>query len=225
MVFSLSAERELERKPFTGIKNATDSVALINLCIEHTRKIADASGLDVLWFNEHLQHGATFSERYTNAVQECFDAGYSQLISIGNDSPDLTVGAIRSAVISLESKDLVIGPAEDGGVYLLGITKSAFDVRSFSELPWQQESLFQAISDQAQINGQTVQLIEELIDLDDFETVVAFAKRRPESVIGSFVLSLLVASVSETPACFHAFFVPGVDQSVHVLRGPPASSI
>ena len=58
-----------------------------------------------------------------NAFKNGFDAGYKNIIIIGSDLYDLTTEMIDDAFHQLSSNDVVIGPAEDGGYYLLGMKK------------------------------------------------------------------------------------------------------
>lgn len=226
MVFSLSVAGEYMRKPFTGLKSAATSVALINQCINHTEAIVKESGLEVLWFDEHLQKGRNFAERYKNAVKSCFERGYERVISIGNDAPELTATAIQSASEKLRQNDLVIGPSADGGIYLLGLNKKAFDEDQFLGFPWQQDSLNQAIVLAAASKGQRVSVLEQLIDLDDLESVTCYVSSYPDSGISKLILKFS-AGVAEkvTPLPFYIIVLPKVHVATNPFRGPPVVHI
>jgi glycosyltransferase A (GT-A) superfamily protein (DUF2064 family) len=222
MVFSLSAEREFERKPFSGLKNPASSIALINQCISNTRAVAEASGLDVLWFDESRQFGNSFGERYANAVLSCFQQGYENVISIGNDSPSLTVDFVRLATEKLTRNNVVLGPAEDGGIYLLGISEADFDYESFSKLPWQTDSLFARIS--SEISSESTYCLETLVDLDDYEAALAYAFRCPKTRIGRLILASYCfvserCKTSYTPPPF----LQRIKPSILPFRGPPTT--
>jgi len=223
MVFSLSAAGEYERKPFTGFGNTAASVELINQCIKHTQYIAEASDLDVLWFDEHKQFGNSFGERYANAVQSCFHQGYKNVISIGNDSPSLTVDFIQLAAEQLTKNNIVLGPAEDGGIYLLGISQADFDYESFSKLPWQTDSLFARIS--SEISSKFTYCLETLIDLDDYETALRYAFQCPKTRVGRLILATYCfifehRKISYTPP----LFLQRIKPSILSFRGPPVTS-
>lgn len=69
------------------------------------------------------QRGKNLGGRMYNAIQCLFAKGYEHVSLIGVDSPDLPLSFIVDAFKRLEFYELVIGPSEDGGYYLIGITK------------------------------------------------------------------------------------------------------
>lgn len=105
--------------------------------LEHTLKIT--SGLqtekyvyyseeiwhDDLWnqdgFSKKLQRGIDLGERMQNAFKDGFEKGFEKIIIIGSDMYDLTQSDLEAAFNKLNDHDFVIGPAEDGGYYLLGM--------------------------------------------------------------------------------------------------------
>lgn len=70
-----------------------------------------------------VQHGADLGKRMENAFETAFSCGISSCCIIGSDSPDLPIEVLSQAFHSLEAidTDIVYGPAEDGGYYLLGM--------------------------------------------------------------------------------------------------------
>ena len=89
-----------------------------------------------------MQEGTSFEARLSNAMKTLFDQGYESLVVIGNDSPDLTTATLREAFSSLERRNPVLGPSDDGGVYLIGLQRDHFDYDAFLRLPWRREHLF-----------------------------------------------------------------------------------
>ena len=82
---------------------------------------------DDIWkntiYNKKIQVGNNLGERMKNAFQELFKLGYKNCIIVGSDLFDLQAKHIKEAFDKLEKNDVVIGPAEDGGYYLLGFKK------------------------------------------------------------------------------------------------------
>lgn len=72
------------------------------------------------------QSGKNFGERFNNAITKTFNYGYDELIIIGNDSPDLSANHIIESFNNI-SKNVVIGPSSDGGIYLLGLSKNMYE--------------------------------------------------------------------------------------------------
>jgi len=69
------------------------------------------------------QHGKDLGEKMMNAFKEMFFKGYAKAVIIGTDCPSLNEYIIVEAFERLNEKDIVIGPACDGGYYLLGMKK------------------------------------------------------------------------------------------------------
>lgn len=191
MVFSLSAAREAERKQVFGRNRERATTDFFQLLIDDTQLLARQSGLDVIWMGENQQRGRDFASRFSNAFQDLFDRGYEQVISIGNDCPHLKKGHLQRSVKQLENNDWVLGPAEDGGVYLLGITKKAFDREGFQRLPWQQKELYAAIEKLFSASQIESFSFAPLDDLDDFTDVLRFYRNNPTGVLGNFIASIL----------------------------------
>lgn len=72
-------------------------------------------------FIKHLQKGNDLGERMYNAFEYTFLNKYQKVIIIGSDCVDLSASAIEDAYLHLDESNVVIGPAKDGGYYLLGM--------------------------------------------------------------------------------------------------------
>ena len=74
-------------------------------------------------FVKELQTGNDLGERMRNAFAILFNKGYEQVAIIGSDCPDITADLIEQSYKELNGSDIVIGPATDGGYYLLALKK------------------------------------------------------------------------------------------------------
>jgi uncharacterized protein len=72
------------------------------------------------------QNGKDLGERMRNGFIDGFARGYKRVVLIGSDIPDLPMKSIKEAFQALEEMDSVIGPAYDGGYYLIGFKEKAF---------------------------------------------------------------------------------------------------
>jgi len=88
------------------------------------------------------QHGNSLGERMNNAFNNVFEKKYSKAIIIGTDCPALTEKVINDAFEKLNNYDVVIGPANDGGYYLLGMKK--LHQQLFKNINWSTETVFDA---------------------------------------------------------------------------------
>ena len=73
-------------------------------------------------FDKKLQHGSDLGERMSSAFANGFSAGFERICIVGTDCFELTAEIIAEAFHELEQTEVVIGPAKDGGYYLLGMT-------------------------------------------------------------------------------------------------------
>ena len=80
------------------------------------------------------QRGRTLGERLVEATAAAFSEGATRVAVIGTDSPWLAASDLDDAFAALESADAVIGPAEDGGYYVLGLARS--QPRLFEGIAW-----------------------------------------------------------------------------------------
>lgn len=72
-------------------------------------------------YAKRLQMGDSLGERMKNAFEAAFNKGFKKAVIIGSDCWDLSPAVIEDAFLALDDKDFVLGPAEDGGYYLMGM--------------------------------------------------------------------------------------------------------
>lgn len=111
-----------------------------------------------------LQCEGDLGERMQQAFAESFRAGRQLVVIIGIDCPDLTSEILRSAFAALEQTDVVIGPAEDGGYYLLGMRR--FIPELFQAIPWSSDRVFALTCQRLQDLRLTLSRLPQLQDLD-----------------------------------------------------------
>ena len=220
LVFSLSAEKEIERKSIFDESYKKENTTLFNLLIEQTKNLAHESGVDVFWVDENQQTGKDFSTRFTNAFQKLFDAGYKNVVSIGNDCPDLSVQLLQDAILKLRTKKLVIGPSSDGGIYLLGINKDVFDRKIFLQLPWQTAVLNKVLKNHYDFQEIEFDILKELTDLDSAKDARDYAKNNSGTVLSRY-LRVIIASIKNVFLIFKDFIPSSNRYSYIGLRAPP----
>jgi rSAM/selenodomain-associated transferase 1 len=118
-------------------------------------------------FIKKLQYQGDLGERIIHAMQEVNDNSNGPILIIGSDCYDLTAQIIEQAFQELQHKDLVLGPANDGGYYLLGLNKPESDL--FIGIDWSTELVEEQTLRIANRKKMTYSILEELIDLDTFE--------------------------------------------------------
>lgn len=129
-------------------------------------------------FSKKLQPGGDLGNRMSKAFEEAFAAGHQRVLIIGSDCLDLRVHHLRDAVEALQNHDFVIGPANDGGYYLLGMRQYTPEI--FQGIAWSTESVFSETTKSIEKLGKTYATLEELVDVD-YESDLLAALNRPDS--------------------------------------------
>jgi len=88
------------------------------------------------------QNGKDLGERMRNGFIDGFAMGYKRVVLIGSDIPDLPMKYIEKAFKSLKEMDAVIGPAYDGGYYLIGFKDKTFSPQVFEGIAWETKNVF-----------------------------------------------------------------------------------
>ena len=119
-------------------------------------------------FQKHQQVGEDLGIRMLNAFKNGFKAGYEKVMIIGSDLYDLTSENIENAFDQLNNNDLVIGPAEDGGYYLLGMNSLHSTI--FKNKNWGTETVRKdTLSD---LKDKKVKLLAFKNDIDVYEDII-----------------------------------------------------
>lgn len=120
------------------------------------------------WSNEEyqkrVQSDGGLGDKMYNAFSEVFAAGHRRVIIIGSDCLDLRVHHLKDALEALRSNDFVIGPAEDGGYYLLGMRKLERQV--FEDKVWSTEEVLPATLADFAALGKSHHELPTLSDVD-----------------------------------------------------------
>ncbi len=113
------------------------------------------------------QRGIDIGERMHKALQEMFDIGADKAIVIGGDIPDLDREIIGAAFQQLDSADIVIGPAMDGGYYLIGMNSPHRGV--FQNITWSTGKVLDETLLLIRKMGLTHRTVTPLFDVDGYE--------------------------------------------------------
>jgi len=113
------------------------------------------------------QTGGDVGERMDNALKELFDLGAEKAIVVGSDIPGLHRGIIDQAFQELDSGDVVIGPAMDGGYYLIGMKSPNPEI--FRNISWGTEKVFKETVTIIEKKGLSYGVVATLFDVDDLD--------------------------------------------------------
>ena len=203
LIFANSAEQEALCKPFKS------SIELFEVLNHQTLLKVKRTEVPYFIYSEKEQVGITFGERFTNAIQSVFDKGFSQIITVGNDTPHLQSCQILQAIEQLKTNDIVLGPSLDGGFYLMGLRKSQFNQNTFLDLPWQTSQLTRSIS--KLISAKKIRLftLEVLTDIDavaDVKSILHSAKSVLLSILSKVKTQVLYFAIHlKSKTLLHCF--------------------
>ena len=126
------------------------ALAIYVFLLEHTQTVtaslqvdkevhySDHIGEDDLWdpevYQKKMQWGDDLGVRMHHAIEAGLEAGYKRIVLIGSDLYDLSTSDLQQAFNALNTHEVVLGPAEDGGYYLLGMTRLIPEV--FEKKAW-----------------------------------------------------------------------------------------
>jgi len=120
---------------------------------------------DEAFFRKKLQEGSHLGEKMHNAFSLLFASGYEKVCIIGSDLLDLNTNLINEAFETLDHHDVVLGPAMDGGYYLLAMNHLFEAV--FENKAWGTKTVQNATLED--LKDQKVHLLQELNDIDTFD--------------------------------------------------------
>jgi len=171
------------------------AVSLFRVCAEHTFKEllkVRETGLELFlfcseeneieqvkqWtgnnFNCYSQQGSDLGLKMQNAFEVVFKKGYKKVIIIGTDAPDVSMNLVQNAISVLDNYSVVIGPANDGGYFLLGFKSKLIDL--FSGIEWSTDSVFDNTIEKLNNSKTNYFMLDGLTDIDTLEDLQYWLK-------------------------------------------------
>jgi uncharacterized protein len=219
LLFSRTAATEARAKRLAAGKRASELAAAF--LINHARTLAAQSGLPVFFISEKQQRGSTFGERLANAFEDIFQKGFTSVIAIGNDCLTLTARDIFTAANALQTTPSVLGGSEDGGAYLIGFQRIAFQKQGFQHICWQSKDTFSGLV--AFFNNQhcTTYFLPPKSDIDAVSDWHKTLQKVSWQIRKQLIALLDVGYTlprGQFTAPVNLFFL----RTAHLLRAPPA---
>jgi rSAM/selenodomain-associated transferase 1 len=134
-------------------------------------------------FHYQPQQGSSLGEKMKRAFLQAFAGGAKRVVLIGSDIPDLDAGIIDAAFAGLETHDGVLGPAVDGGYYLIGFAAESFCPAIFRDIAWGSSHVFEDTLNRMTGEKLTVQMLTPWQDIDtveDLRDLLERVRRRPQ---------------------------------------------
>jgi uncharacterized protein len=117
------------------------------------------------------QVGEDVGARMSQTFETMFAKGYQRVMIVGTDVPSLPLNHYKQALAGLETHDLVLGPALDGGYYLIGMKRAAQAL--FTGIPWSTDRVLTLTQEKATRLGLTTILLPAWRDIDTISDVQA----------------------------------------------------
>ena len=160
------AGKEQALEIYTALLRHTRETAIETACsryLFYTDFIDDHDEWPEHLFRKRLQHGSNLGEKMLHAFETVLER-HAAAVIIGSDCYALRTTHIESAFERLHAHEVVIGPAEDGGYYLLGLKKPHPFI--FDGINWSTEMVLQQTLNQTEQNGLRYVCLEMLPDVD-----------------------------------------------------------
>ncbi|MFP4314806.1 MAG: TIGR04282 family arsenosugar biosynthesis glycosyltransferase [Desulfovibrionales bacterium] len=125
----------------------------------------------------HPQHGSGLGERMHSAFARIFSLGIRSAVLVGSDLPDLPADHLRTAFALLDTGRPVIGPALDGGYYLIGFTPDCYDPSVFSDIQWSTPTVYDQTLRRFAELGLAPETTPPWRDVDDIADCRAYLER------------------------------------------------
>lgn len=173
-----------------GDQNALDIYKFLLMHTKETTKeldvvkqvcYSDHLGVNDIWdggYEKTIQTGNDLGERMENAFRKGFEQGYKNIVIIGSDMYDLKKEDLEEAFNALEKHDYIIGPALDGGYYLLGM--NTFNPILFKNKPWGTDTVLEKTLRDLKMEKYFLMApkndIDRYEDIKDLEVFIPFLK-------------------------------------------------
>ncbi|MEW5733422.1 MAG: TIGR04282 family arsenosugar biosynthesis glycosyltransferase [Thermodesulfobacteriota bacterium] len=147
-------------------------------------------GLDLL-----AQTGEDLGARMKNAFQEVFSRGIRAAVCLGSDAPDLPLEHVALAFSWLKGDGSVLGPAGDGGYYLIGFTGKSFAPEAFSGVAWGGPEVLSRTLSNLRSRGLAPELLPVWRDVDSLGDLADLKRRQDERPVLSPTLRAMLEEI------------------------------
>jgi len=149
------------------------------------------------WLGNHWvyqpQGSGDLGAKLSQAFEAAFADGMERVVTIGTDCPELDASILIQAFQALEDHDLVLGPATDGGYYLIGLRQ--FVPALFAEIAWSTAAVLQQTINIAEQLGLSIAYLNSLTDIDRPEDLPVW--QSVQTNLGSPDISIVIPALNE----------------------------
>jgi len=144
-------------------------------------------GKDIFYARQSGQH---LGERMKNAIISVRNKGYKRAVLIGTDILNVTPEHIKKAFYELEKRELVIGPSDDGGYWLIGMDLRKPFLEVFDGIEWGTEKVLSQSVDIIKRANKSFQFLETLTDIDTIQDIKKTRLKMPIPYVSVIIPAL-----------------------------------
>ncbi|MFH0994791.1 MAG: TIGR04283 family arsenosugar biosynthesis glycosyltransferase [Pseudomonadota bacterium] len=152
------------------------------------------------WLGNDMEHaaqvGLDLGERMDNAFKAGFDQGCDRIVLVGSDCPELTADILEKAFQALDHHSVVLGPAVDGGYYLIGLKQRLSIV--FQDIPWGTKNVLEETRKVLSTLEVSCALLERLSDVDMPEDLPIWENAQKTRNSHNNCLSVIIPALNES---------------------------
>jgi uncharacterized protein len=144
------------------------------------------------------QGDGDLGQRIARVFAHAFATGVEKVVVVGSDCPGISHRHVRETLAVLDSADLVLGPAEDGGYYLIGLRRTAAGaLPRLLDVEWSTERVLRDTLAAASDEGLATSLLETLRDVDRPEDLPAWREAAAEEARPPRTISVVIPALNE----------------------------
>ncbi len=142
------------------------------------------------------QGEGNLGDRLSRVVHAAFQEGAKKVVVIGSDCPDIETFTLRQAFSVLSKKQVVIGPSEDGGYYLIGLTQAEQNC-IFEGVPWSTPDVLSHTLNTLAKKGLSYRLLPKKLDIDTAEDLARLSQLRRQRLCDREKVSVILPAFNE----------------------------
>jgi hypothetical protein len=173
------------------VGNISGLESLIEYYVDSKTGFLDSPLGNIIQRNPTEQSNGDLGQRMYNAFQQEFSQGAERAVLIGSDIPHLTAEVLEGYLEKLREYSLVLGPAMDGGYYLIGFQKERITPTIFENVPWSSSEVFSHTIRRARERGIDYYVGREYRDVDTYEDIMELCLRSDLAALLPHLCALL----------------------------------
>jgi len=150
-------------------KDLIGTAKVDKLFLYHHEEIIDINKWYILNCENKLQSDGDLGCKMENAFNYVFSKGFKSIVVLGSDCLEITSDILNKSFLELEICNSVIGPAKDGGYYLLGLNNMIPEI--FKDMPWSKSNLLLETVKKLELKEINYKLLPILSDVDYLEDI------------------------------------------------------